>query len=46
MTDCTVPFLTLAVCQLPDGKLDVAAEPFREPHELKLLRFLGGVRVG
>ena len=45
MIDCTVPFLTLAAGQLPDGKLDIAAEPFREPHELKIFRFLGGVRV-
>lgn len=46
MIDSTVPFLPLAVGQLPDGKLDIAAEPFREPHKLKLLRFLSGVRVG
>ena len=45
MIDSTVPFLPLAVGQLPDGKLDIAAEPFREPHKLKLLRFLSGVRV-
>lgn len=37
---------TLALRQLLDGKLDIAAESFREPYKFKFLGLLGGVGVG
>ena len=36
---------TLALRQLLDGKLDIAAESFREPYKFKFLGLLGGVGV-